>query len=55
MNHPPKPFTSEWRELHPGQGQSPDDIPSASIDSVFGILLLVFFGCRFAFFKLKKK
>jgi len=29
-DHPPKPFTPEWCELHPGQGQCPENLPIRS-------------------------
>lgn len=40
MKHPPKPFTPEWCELHPGQGQCPDDITSVPIDNAWFVILL---------------
>lgn len=43
MNHPPKPFTPEWCELHPGQGQCPDNISSVPIQD-YGLEIALILG-----------
>jgi hypothetical protein len=42
-DHPPKPFTPEWCELHPNQGQCPENLPIANngmeVLTIIGIVI----------------
>lgn len=55
MNHPPQPFTEEWFRLHPGQGQCPENIISASIENYLFMFLVVAGIIVYLFLKRKSR